>query len=212
MLVDETIGWWAGLDDLLARIAYRFVRAEPRRKALSYLVGLLSPLAAKNGWTLAEAAGDATPDRMQRLLNRSLWDPDAVREDLFAYVAEHLGHDDGVLIVDETGFLKKGIKSAGVQRQYSGTAGRTENCQLGVFLAYATPAGRTLVDRELYLPRGWCDDPARRAEAAIGAGSGSPPSPPLACGCSAAPSPLACRPGGSPPTRPTARTRSSAPG
>ncbi|WP_433394022.1 IS701 family transposase [Micromonospora sp. KLBMP9576] len=163
------MGWRAGLDDLLARFAHRFGRAEPRRQALTYLVGLLSPLASKNGWTLAEAAGDTTPDRMQRLLNRSAWDPDAVRDDLFVYVTEHLGHDDGVLIVDETGFLKKGIKSAGVQRQYSGTAGRTENCQLGVFLAYASPAGRTLIDRELYLPRGWCDDPARRAEAGIAA-------------------------------------------
>lgn len=112
---------------------------------------------------MAEAAGDATPDRMQRLLNKSAWDPDAVRDDLFAYVTEHLGHDDGVLIVDETGFLKKGIKSAGVKRQYSGTAGRTENCQLGVFLAYTSPAGRTLIDWELYLPRRWCDDPARTA-------------------------------------------------
>ncbi|WP_233512245.1 IS701 family transposase [Micromonospora deserti] len=143
MLVDEIVGWRAGLDDLLARFAHRFGRAEPRRQALSYLVGLLSPLASKNGWTLAEAAGDATPDRMQRLLNRSAWAPDAVRDDLFAYVREHLGYDDGVLIVDETGFLKKGIKSAGVQRQYCGTAGRTENCQLGVFLAYASPQGRT---------------------------------------------------------------------
>lgn len=167
MLVDQIVGWRAGLDDLLARFAHRFGRAQPRKQALSYLVGLLSPLAAKNGWTLAEAAGDTTPDRMQRLLNRSLWDPDAVRDDLFAYVREHLGHNDGVLIVDETGFLKKGVKSAGVQRQYSGTAGRTENCQLGVFLAYATPTGRTLIDRELYLPRIWCDDPARRQEAAI---------------------------------------------
>lgn len=126
VLIDEIVGWRAGLDDLLARFAHRFGRAEPRRQALSYLVGLLSPLASKNGWTLAEAAGDTTPDRMQRLLDKSAWDPDAVRDDLFAYVSEHLGHDDGVLIVDETGFLKKGIKSAGVQRQYSGTAGRTE--------------------------------------------------------------------------------------
>ena len=102
-------------------------------------------MASKNGWTLAEAAGDTTPNRMQRLLNKSAWNPDAVRDDLFAYVAEHLGHDDGVLIVDETGFVKKGVKSAGVQRQYSGTAGRTENCQLGGFLAYASPVGRTLV-------------------------------------------------------------------
>ncbi|SCL73561.1 DDE superfamily endonuclease [Micromonospora peucetia] len=179
VLIDEIVGWRAGLDDLLVRFARRFGRAEPRRQALSYLVGLLSPLASKNGWTLAEAAGDATPDRMQRLLNRSAWDPDAVRDDLFAYVSEHLGHDDGVLIVDETGFLKKGIKSAGVQRQYSGTAGRTENCQLGVFLAYASPAGRTLIDRKLYLPRRWCEAPARRAEAGVAASVGFATKPAL---------------------------------
>lgn len=140
---------------------------------------MLSPLASKNGWTLAEAASDTTPNRMQRLLNRSSWDPDAVRDDLFAYVSEHLGHDDGVLIVDETGFLKKGIKSAGVQRQYSGTAGRTENCQLGVFLAYASPVGRTLIDRELNLPSRWCDDLARREEAGIEAGVGFATKPAL---------------------------------
>lgn len=99
VLIDEIVGWRAGLDDLLARFAHRFGRAEPRRQALTYMVGLLSPLASKNGWTLAEAAGDATPDRMQRLLNRSAWDPDAVRDDLFAYVSEHLGHDDGVLSI-----------------------------------------------------------------------------------------------------------------
>jgi SRSO17 transposase len=98
------------------------------------------------------------------------WDADAVRDDLRAYVAEHLGDHGGVLIVDETGFLKKGVKSAGVQRQYSGTAGRVENRQLGVFLAYASAKGRALVDRYLYLPRGWCTDQARREEAGVGAG------------------------------------------
>lgn len=103
---------------------------------------------------------------MQRLLNRAGWDADAVRDDLRDYAAEHLGGDDGVLIVDETGFLKKGVKSAGVQRQYFGTAGRIENCQLGVFLTYASSKGRALIDRELYLPRSWIDDPARRAEPA----------------------------------------------
>lgn len=152
----------------MARIAHRFGRVEPRRRARGYLLGLLSPLAGKNGWTIAEAAGDATPDGMQRLLNHHQWDADAVRDDLYGYVAEHLGDPGGVLIVDETGFLKKGTKSAGVQRQYSGTAGRVENCQLGVFLAYASGKGRTLVDRELYLPQGWCTNPIRRAEAGIG--------------------------------------------
>ncbi|MEV0136289.1 IS701 family transposase [Dactylosporangium sp. NPDC050688] len=152
----------------MARVAPRFGRVEPRRQARSYLLGLLSPLADKNGWTLAEAAGDRTPDRMQRLLNRAQWDADALRDDLYDFAAEHVGDPDGVLIVDETGFLKKGVKSAGVQRQYSGTAGRVENCQLGVFLAYSSPRGRVLLDRELYLPRTWCDDLARRREAGIG--------------------------------------------
>ena len=107
-----------------------------------YLTGLLAPVERKDGWQLAEAADDVTPDRMQRLLNKARWDADEVRNDLRAYVMEHLGRPDGVLIVDETSFVKKGVRSAGVQRQYSGTAGRVENCQLGVFLAYASPAGR----------------------------------------------------------------------
>jgi len=165
--VDEATGWVAGLDDVMARIAPRFRRVEPRRRVRGYLLGLLAPLAGKNSWTIAEAAGDNTPDGMQRLLNEYRWDPDALRDDLRGYVAEHLAADDGVLIVDETGFIKKGVKSAGVQRQYSGTAGRVENCQLGVFLAYASSKGRALVDRELYLPERWCTDPPRRAEAAI---------------------------------------------
>lgn len=149
-------------------LAPRFGRVEPRRQVRSYLLGLLAPLTDKNGWTLAEAAGDRTPDKMQRLLNAAVWDADAVRDDLRRYAAENVGDRDGVLIVDETGFVKKGIKSAGVQRQYSGTAGRVENCQLGVFLAYASPRGRVLLDRELYLPRTWCEDQSRRREAHIG--------------------------------------------
>lgn len=106
----------------------------PRRRARAYVRGLLAPLAGKNGWTLAEAAGELTPDGMQRLLNAAAWDTDGVRDDVRAYAVEHLGDRDGVLVVDETGFLKKGTRSAGVQRQYSGIAGRIENCQLGVFL------------------------------------------------------------------------------
>ena len=119
------------------------------------------------GWQLAEQAGDATPDGMQRLLNHARWDPDQVRDDLRDYVTEQLGDPGGVLVVDETGFLKKGTKSAGVQRQYSGTAGRIENCQVGVFLAYAGPRGHALVDRELYLPRSWTDDRPRCRGAGI---------------------------------------------
>ena len=145
-------GWARDLEALAARIAPRFSRAEPRRRALAYLRGLLSPLERKNGWQLAEAAGDATPDGVQDFLSRMRWDADAVRDDLRAYVVEHLGDPEAVLVLDETGFLKKGDKSAGVQRQYSGTAGRIENCRVGVFPGYASRHGRAPTDRALYLP------------------------------------------------------------
>jgi SRSO17 transposase len=166
--VAEVVGWAVGLDEVLERIGPRFARAEPRARAGVYLRGLLSPAERKNGWTLAEQAGDASPDAMQRLLNHADWDADRVRDDLRDYVVERLGDERAVLVVDETGFLKKGSKSAGVGRQYSGTAGRIENCQIGVFLAYATAAGRTFIDRELYLPRGWIEDRDRCTEAGIG--------------------------------------------
>jgi SRSO17 transposase len=167
--VAEVEDWAAGLEKVLERIGPRFARSEPRARAGVYLRGLLSAAERKNGWTLAEQAGDRTPDAMQRLLNHADWDADAVRDDLRDYIIEHLGDDRAVLVVDETGFLKKGTKSAGVARQYSGTAGRIENCQVGVFLAYATPAGRTFIDRELYLPKAWIDDRDRCAEAGIAA-------------------------------------------
>src|ERR687897_1539062 len=160
-------GWARDLDALAARIAPRFVRAEPRRRALAYLRGLLAPLGRKNGWQLAEAAGDAAPDGVQDFLSRVRWDADAVRDDLRAYVVEHLGDPEAVLVLDETGFLKKGGKSAGVKRQYSGTAGRIENCQIGVFLAYASRHGHALIDRALYLPETWVFDAARRTEAGV---------------------------------------------
>jgi SRSO17 transposase len=180
-VTDEVLrAWLAGLDDLFARVAGRFGRVEPRRQARLYLMGLLAPVERKNGWQLAEAAGDATPDRMQRLLNHARWDPRQVRDDLRGYVAEQLGDPGGVLVVDETGFLKKGTRSAGVQRQYSGTAGRVENCQLGVFLAYASPAGRALIDAELYLPRSWTDDRARCAAAGVPGDVGFATKPALA--------------------------------
>lgn len=129
--------------------------------------GLIAPLERKNGWTLAEEAGHAGPDRIQRLLNRIEWDADEVLDDVRDYIVEHLGDPDSVLIVDDTGFLKKGVRSAGVQRQYSGTAGRTENSQIGVFLAYTTSRGRTLIDRRLYLPTSWTDDRERCRRAGI---------------------------------------------
>lgn len=155
------------LDRVHARIAGRFARSEPRARAREYLAGLVAGLERKNGWTLAERAGEASPDGMQRLLRWADWDVDGVRDDLRGYVIEQLGEPEGVLIADETGFLKKGTRSAGVQRQYSGTAGRTENCQIGVFLAYASSGGHALIDRELYLPRSWADDRDRCAAAGI---------------------------------------------
>jgi SRSO17 transposase len=168
VVIDEDLAVWvAGLDELFGRVTGRFYRAEPRGRARAYVRGLLAPLAGKNGWTLAEVAGDSTPDGMQRLLNAAAWDVDGVRDDVRAYAVEHLGDPDGVLVVDETGFLKKGVKSAGVQRQYSGTAGRIENCQLGVFCAYVSVKGRTLIDRELYLPKSWISDRQRCRQAAV---------------------------------------------
>lgn len=128
-------GWSADLDALHARLGPRFGRAEPRRRVRAYIESLLSPVERKNGWQLAEQAGEPTPTGMQRLLAGAKWNAEAVRDALRAYVMEHLADPEAVLIVDETGFLKKGTKSVGVQRQYSGTAGRIENCQIGVFLA-----------------------------------------------------------------------------
>ena len=157
----------AGLDELHERVAGRFARAEPRARVREYVSGLVTGLERKNGWTLAEWAGEVSPDGMQRLLRRADWDVDGVRDDVRAYVAEQLGEPGGVLIADDTGFLKKGTRSAGVQRQYSGTAGRTENCQVGVFLAYASEYGHALIDRELYLPQSWMEDPQRCRAAGI---------------------------------------------
>lgn len=159
--------WSLGLAELHERFVHRFARSEPRESALAYLQGLIAPLERKNGWTLAEQAGHTAPDRIHRLLNRIEWDADEVLDDVRDYVVEHLGDPDAVLIVDDTGFLKKGVRSAGVQRQYSGTAGRTENCQVGVVLGYATDRGRTLIDRRLYLPTSWTDDRERCRRAGI---------------------------------------------
>jgi SRSO17 transposase len=168
--VSEAEGWARGLDGLAERLAPRFARVEARRRASAYLRGLLAPVGRKNGWQLAEAAGDRTPDGMQDFLSRMRWDADAVRDDLRAYVVGHLGDPDAVLVLDETGFVKKGSKSAGVQRQYSGTAGRVENCQVGVFLGYASRKGHALIDRALYLPEGWAGDAGRRAGAGVPGG------------------------------------------
>src|ERR687894_78720 len=163
----EVGGWRTELDGLLARLGRLFVRAEPREQAGRYLEGLLGPVERKNGWQLAEAIGDARPWRTQRVLSHVLWDEEAARDLCRDYAVEHLGAADGVLIADETGFLKKGERSAGVARQYSGTAGRIENAQIGAFLAYASGKGHALIDRELYLPGEWCADAEKRAAAAL---------------------------------------------
>jgi SRSO17 transposase len=156
---------WA---ELHARIGRRFARAEARARAERYLAGLLERVERKNGWQLAEAIGETGPRGVQRLLSAATWDTDGVRDDLRDYVVAHLGDEaTGVLIVDETGFLKKGRKSCGVARQYSGTAGATENCQVGVFLAYASQGGAAFIDRALYLPQDWTDDRERRTEAGV---------------------------------------------
>jgi SRSO17 transposase len=163
----------ASLDAVVELIAGRFARSEPRQRVGTYLRGLLAGLERKNGWTLAEHAGAVSPDGMQRLLRTADWDVDGVRDDLRNYVLDRLGDDaTGVFVVDETGFIKKGVRSAGVQRQYTGTTGKIDNCQLGVFLAYASAKGRALIDRELYLPTSWTEDPKRCAAAGIPEGTG----------------------------------------
>ena len=146
-----------------------FFRRDLRRRAVGYLRGLLGQVARKNSWQLAEHVGDDSPHGFQRLLDRARWDADKLRDERIRYAREHLltAGDPGVLIVDETGLLKKGDKSVGVQRQYSGTAGRIENSQIGVFLSLVGSRGRALIDRELYLPRGWCEDRQRRREAHV---------------------------------------------
>jgi SRSO17 transposase len=167
-------------DELMGQIGSRFGRVEPRRRARAFVLGLLAELPRKNCWTIAEQCGDATPDGMQHLLARARWDADGVRDDLRGYVTRHLGDPDAVLVVDETGDVKKGTATAGVQRQYTGTAGRIENAQVAVYLSYAAPAGHALIDRELYLPRSWTDDPARCRAAGIPDDAGFATKPQLA--------------------------------
>jgi SRSO17 transposase len=159
--------WLAGLDAVMMRIAPRFARVEPRRRARSFLLGLMAGLPRTNCWSLAEHAGEARPDGMQRLLNGTVWDAEAVCDDLREYVVEHLGDPDATLVIDETGDLKKGTQTVAVQRQYTGTAGRIENSQVAVYLTYAAPAGYAFVDRSLYLPKSWSEDPDRRAAAGV---------------------------------------------
>jgi SRSO17 transposase len=157
----------AYVTDIERRLAPYFERVEPRQRAMAYLRGLLSPVERKNSWQLAEMSGDTTPYGFQHLLRRALWDPEAVRDELCRYVIQHLGASDAVLVIDETGILKKGHHSAGVARQYSEMSGKVENCQIGVFLGYASGLGHALLDRELYLPEEWTDDRTRCRQAGI---------------------------------------------
>src|SRR5260370_17200711 len=174
----EVASWTAGWDEIQERIGPRFARSEQRQRMRRGVDGLLSPVERKNGWQLAEHAGEGRPYGMQRLLAGAKWDADAVRGDLRAPGLEQLGDPRGVLVIDETGLLKQGTKSVGVNRHYSGTAGRIENCQIGVFLTYAAPEGQVLLDRELSLPREWADDPDRRQEAGVPEAGAFPPQPP----------------------------------
>jgi SRSO17 transposase len=159
--------WAAGLEEISARISPHFARRDAHQRAMQYLRALVSPVKRKNGWQLAEIAGERTPYGLQHLLDRAVWEVDLVRDDLREYVVAQLGDAEGMLILDETSFPKKGTKSAGVSRQYCGSLGKRENCQVGVLLAYAGPAGCAFLDRELYLPKAWTEDPARRQEAGI---------------------------------------------
>lgn len=163
----EPVRWRRTIDLVIDSFAGRFCRVEPRRAAAGFVTGLLAELEVKTCWQVAEQAGHARPDAMQRLLFRAKWDADAVRDDVRRVVVDRLGDPDGVLVVDETGDLKKGVHTVGVQRQYTGTAGRIENAQVGVFLAYASRHGHTLIDRRVYLPKSWTDDRRRCEQAGV---------------------------------------------
>jgi SRSO17 transposase len=165
--VNDVVRWALELRQLHARIAPFFARPEPRHRSLLYLQGILSDVARKNGWQLAEQAGETRPDGMQRLLSQAVWDEGRVRDELRKYVLQHLGDPHAIVAIDETGFPKRGDKSAGVAPQYCGSTKQVENCQVGVFLSYISPVGHTLLDRELYLPRHWLEDRTRCQEAGI---------------------------------------------
>lgn len=178
----DSFAWADGFEELFSQVVAPFFgRREPRLRARWYLLGLLSSLERKNGWSLAEFAGDVTPDGMQRLLNHARWDAGAVRDALRAQVGERIGSADGVLVVDDTGFEKKGRCSTGVQRQYTGTAGKITNCQIGVFASYVNPdKQRVLIDRELYLPTSWFADVGRLIDAGVPEGTRFATKPELA--------------------------------
>ena len=173
-------GGQAYLADMARRLAPYFARSQSRQRVMAYLRGLLSAAERKNSWQVAEACGDPNPYGFQYLLNRADWDADAVRDELRTSVLQHLEDPNGVLVLDETGFVKKGRHSAGVARQYTGTVGKVENCQIGVFLGYASPLGQGLVDRELYVPQAWTNDPERCRQAGIPEDRGFATKPQLA--------------------------------
>jgi SRSO17 transposase len=159
--------WGREFEDFHARLAHLFARSEPREEARQYLRGLLAPVARKNCWQMAEVVGEDDPQSMQRLLYSARWEADGARDELQRFVVERFGDESGIVVVDETGFLKKGTKSVGVKRQYSGTAGKIENCQVGVFLSYFNRRSYVFLDRRLYLPEDWCTDWERRQEARV---------------------------------------------
>jgi SRSO17 transposase len=165
--VTEVIHWRDALIQLHARLASSFARPQPYQRMLRFLQGVLSHVERKNGWQLAEQAREATPYGMQRLLSQAVWDVNGVRDEVRAFALEHLGTSDVIVAIDETSFPKRGDKSAGVKKQYCGTTGQVQNCQVGVFLSYITSLGHTLIDRELYLPQDWTDDQKRCRQAAI---------------------------------------------
>jgi SRSO17 transposase len=167
MTTDELDRWSSDFQDFQSRFASFFARSEPREASHRYLRGLLAPVQRKNCWQMAEAVGEQDPQPLQRLLYSARWDEDEVRDELQCFVVEQFGDEAGIGVMDETGFLKKGTKSVGVKRQYTGTAGKVENCQIGVFLSYFAPGGRTFLDRRLYLPKEWCADERRRREAQV---------------------------------------------
>lgn len=163
----DVVGWRACLVQLHARLASYFARPQPYQRMLRFLQAVLSQVERKNGWQLAEQAREATPYGMQRLLSQAVWDEDGVRDEVRAFALSHLGTSQAIVAIDETSFPKRGDQSAGVKKQYCGTTGQLQNCQVGVFLSYITPLGHTLIDRELYLPQDWTDDPARCRRAGI---------------------------------------------
>jgi len=167
MTAKDLASWRKEFEAFHARFSSVFSREESRQHASEYMRGLMAPVERKNGWQIAEQAGHARPDRLQRLLHRSTWSADEARDVLLEFVAERFGISDGIGILDETGFLKKGQQSVGVQRQYSGTAGKIDNCQVAVFVGYLCGSNHLLVDRRLFLPQSWSEDAPRRQKAAV---------------------------------------------